>query len=75
MAKRDTYRSIIEKDGDGFHGFVPLLSGLHTTGSTLEETKRNLEDAIKCHLEGLKKDGITPPLEQDSMEVIQTITL
>lgn len=70
-----TYRTIIEKDEDGYHGFVPLLKGIHTVGSTIEETKENLEDAIKVHLEGLKKDGITPPQEKDSLELIQTVTL
>lgn len=70
-----TYRTIIEPDEKGYHGFVPLLRGVHTVGDTIEETKKNLEDAIKVHLEGLEKDGITPPQEKDSIEVIQTITL
>ena len=70
-----TYRTIIEKDLDGYHGFVPFLKGVHTVGETIEETKNNLEDAIRVHLEGLKKDGIIPPQEKDSLEVIQTITL
>ena len=70
-----TYRSIIELDEKGYHGFVPLLKGVHTTGKTIEETKENLEEAIRCHLEGLQKDGILPPKEKDSLEVIQTITV
>ncbi len=70
-----TYRTIIEPDEKGYHGFVPLLKGLHTVGKTIEETKNNLEEAIRCHLEGLRKDGITPPQEKNSIEVIQTITL
>lgn len=75
MVKFYTYRTIIEKDEDGYHGFVPLLRGLHTCGDTIEETKENLQDAIKCHLEGLRKDGITPPQEEDTVEVIQTVIL
>lgn len=70
-----TYRTIIEPDEKGFHGFVPLLKGVHTVGDTIEETKNNLEEAIRCHLKGLQKDGINPPQESDSLEVIQTITL
>lgn len=70
-----TYRTIIEPDEKGYHGFVPLLRGVHTAGKTIEETSKNLEDAIRVHLEGLKKDGITPPQEKDSVEVIQTITI
>lgn len=70
-----TYRSIIEPDEKGYHGFVPLLRGVHTVGKTIEETKNNLEEAIQAHLEGLRKDGITLPQERNSFEVIQTITI
>ena len=70
-----TYRTIIEPDEEGYHGFVPLLKGVHTVGHTIEETKKNLEEAIRCHLEGLQKDGIIPPQEKDSLEVIQTVTI
>ncbi|MDO8503543.1 MAG: type II toxin-antitoxin system HicB family antitoxin [bacterium] len=73
--KTYTYRTIIEPDEKGYHGFVPLLRGVHTVGKTIQETRRNLEEAIRCHLEGLRKDKITPPQEKDSVEVIQTITL
>lgn len=73
--KTYTYRTIIEPDEKGYHGFVPLLRGVHTAGRTIEETKENLNEAIRCHLEGLIKDGITPPQEQDSVEAIQTLTI
>lgn len=73
--KTYTFRTIIEPDEKGYHGFVPLLPGVHTVGETIEETKKNLEEAIQVHLEGLKKDGILPPQEKDSIEVIQTVTL
>ncbi len=73
--KMYTYRTIIEPDEKGYHGFVPLLKGVHTVGETIEETRRNLEEAIRCHLEGLKKDGITPPQERESLEAIQTVTI
>lgn len=73
--KTYTYRTIIEPDEKGYHGFVPLLRGVHTVGDTIEETKKNLEEAIRCHLEGLAKDGITPSQEKDVLEVIQTLTI
>jgi predicted RNase H-like HicB family nuclease len=36
---------------------VPLLPGLITYGRTLAEARGMARDAIRCHLEGLKKDG------------------
>lgn len=48
--KTYTYRTIIEPDEDGYHGFVPLLKGVHTWGKTVEETRKNLEEAIRTHL-------------------------
>ena len=63
-----TFRIMIEKDGKGYHGFVPTLKGVHTCGHTIEETKRNLDDAISCHIEGLLKDGETVPREEDSFD-------
>lgn len=38
--KTYTYRTIIEPDEDGYHGFVPILKGVHTWGKTIEETKK-----------------------------------
>ncbi|MDO8498940.1 MAG: type II toxin-antitoxin system HicB family antitoxin [bacterium] len=70
-----TYRIVIEPDEKGYHGFVPLLKGVHTSGKTLEETKKNLQDAIQCHLEGLLKDNITPPKQSDAVESIQTFSI
>lgn len=73
--KTYTFRTLIEPDEKGYHGFVPLLRGVHTVGKTIEDTKRNLNEAIRCHLEGLLKDGILPPQEQDAIEAIQTFTV
>jgi len=70
-----TFRVIIEPDKPrGYHGFVPLLKGVHTYGETLEEAKENLKEAIKCHLKGLLKDKEIIPQEEESFELIQTIS-
>lgn len=73
--KTYTFRTIIETDEKGYHGFVPLLKGVHTVGKTIEQTKKNLDEAIQCHLEGLVKDNIAPPQEQNAVEAIQTFTV
>jgi predicted RNase H-like HicB family nuclease len=70
-----SFRVMIEPDDpEGFHGFVPLLPGIHTSGDTLEETKQNLREAIRVHLEGLLKDGEEVPQEGDTLELIQTFS-
>lgn len=69
-----TFRTIIEPDDpSGYHGFVPALKGLHTCGETIEEVKKNLQDAISCHIKGLLKDGLSIPDENNTIEMIQTI--
>ncbi|MBI2595874.1 type II toxin-antitoxin system HicB family antitoxin [Candidatus Daviesbacteria bacterium] len=73
--KTYTYRTIIEPDEDGYHGFVPLLKGVHTWGGTVTETKKNLAEAIQTHLEGLLKDGVKPLQQRDAIEEIQIVTL
>lgn len=70
-----TFRVIIEPDENKtFHGYVPSLSGCHTWGKNLEETKKNLKDAIKCHLQGLLKDSQPIPKEENTLELVQTFT-
>ncbi len=70
-----TFRVIIEPDKPrGYHGFAPLLKGVHTQGETIEEVKRNLKEAIICHLQGLLKDKKPVPYEGEALELIQTIS-
>ena len=70
-----TFRIIIEPDGNNsFHGYVPSLSGCHTWGKTIEATKQNLKEAIKCHIQGLLKDKEIVPREEENLEFIQTFT-
>ncbi len=67
-----TFRIMVEKDGKGYHGFVPTLKGVHTCGRTIDETKSNLDDAIRCHIEGLLKDGEIVPREEESFEFVRS---
>jgi len=73
--KNFTFRVIIEPDeNNSFHGFVPALPGCHTWGYSIEETKRNLQEAIKCHIQGLLKDKQIIPETDQGMELIQTFS-
>lgn len=51
---------------DGYQVTVPLLPGLVTYGRTLNEAREMARDAIRCHLEGLRKDGEPIPNEKSA---------
>ncbi len=70
-----SFRTIITPDKPkGYHGFVPLLPGLHTSGDDINEVKKNLNEAIVCHVQGLIKDGESVPREEDALETVQTFS-
>ena len=48
----------------GYMVVVPALPGVITYGTSLEEARRMAADAIKCHCEGLLKDGETCPADK-----------
>ena len=45
----------------GYIATCPALPGLITEGDTLEEARAMAEDAIRCYLESLQKDGLPIP--------------
>jgi len=47
----------------GFQVTVPSLPGLITFGRTEDEALEMAQDAIRCHIDGLKKDGEEVPSE------------
>jgi antitoxin HicB len=50
------YRIFIEQDEDGvFVVECPALPGCISQGTTREEAKKNIQDAIKGYLESLKQ--------------------
>ncbi len=57
------YAVVIEKAGDNFSGYVPDMPGCVATGESVEAVERELCEAIRFHIEGLKEDGLPiPPL-------------
>ena len=58
------YVVIYERGGEGEEDWgasVPDLPGCISTGRTLEETQRNIREAIHLHLEGLQAEGLPIP--------------
>ena len=69
-----TYRTIIEKDGKYYHGFVPSLPGCHTQGNTIEETKKNLKEAIEGHVQTLIELGERVPVD-NGIESLESVDI
>jgi predicted RNase H-like HicB family nuclease len=55
------YLIVIENAGSNYSAYSPDLPGCATTGSTVEQTKKNMEGAIEFHLEGLREEGLPVP--------------
>jgi len=72
--KTYSFRTIIEKDGKQYHGFVPSLLGCHTFGKTIEETKKNLNEAIEGYLTSCAKHGDIIPSDT-GLQSIETVSI
>jgi predicted RNase H-like HicB family nuclease len=51
------YAVIFEQAESNWAAYVPDLPGCMTTGKTLEETERNIREAIRGHLQTLGEFG------------------
>ena len=58
---------VIEKAEHNFAAYVPDLPGCVATGETMEETEKQIREAILFHLQGLREDG--QPLPQPTSKV------
>ena len=65
------YLVVIENAGSNYSAYSPDLPGCVATGSTPEETKKNLSEAIEVHLEGMVADGIPVPEPSSVAEYVE----
>lgn len=61
---------IYERSVAGWSAYVPDLPGVVTTGSTKEQAKELIREAIEFHLEGLREDNLPIPEPAASAEVV-----
>ncbi len=52
---------VIEKADGNCSAYVPDLAGCVATGPTVEAVEREIREAIRYHIEGLREDGIAVP--------------
>lgn len=65
------YAVVIEKAEGNYSAYVPDLPGCVATGSTAEETEREIREAIELHLEGLREDGVPIPPPSSKVQYIE----
>ncbi len=65
------YAIVIERAAHNFSAYVPDLPGCVSTGRTVEETRRNIQQAIELHLEGMRADGQPAPAPTTLCEYVE----
>ena len=65
------YAIVIEKAASNYSAYVPDLPGCVATGSTVEETEREIREAIKLHLEGLWADNLPVPDASSRVDYVE----
>jgi len=56
---------IIEKDKDGYYAYSPDLKGCQSQGTSLEEVKTNIQEAVELYLETLDNGEIQAICDRD----------
>ena len=68
---------VLEPDYEagGYNVVVPALPGCFTQGDTITEALQNAKEAIQCHLEGLKADGLLASSLVTEGELVSTVSV
>jgi len=61
---------VVEKANGNYSTYSPDLPGCVATGITREEAKRNMQEAIGMHIQGLLEDNLPVPESQAFAEYI-----
>ena len=70
-----SYTVVLEPaEEGGYNVLVPALAGVFTQGETEEEALAMAEDAIRCHIEALLKDGEPVPEEKPGV-ALRTVSV
>ncbi len=52
-----------QAEEEGYWAEVPALPGCYSQGESIEETVKNIREAIEAHIEALKEEGQEIPEE------------
>jgi predicted RNase H-like HicB family nuclease len=65
------YAVVIEKASGNYSAYVPDLPGCVATGETVADVEREVRDAIRFHIDGLKADGLPVPEPTSIAEYVE----
>ena len=65
------YAIVIEKTENNYSAYVPDLPGCVATGATVADIERDIRDAIRFHIDGLKADGLPVPEATSIAEYVE----
>lgn len=69
-----TYAVIFEQADNNWAAYVPDLPGCMTTGASLDETERNIREAIEGHLQTLRDFGDPIPRPTSVAKTVEVST-
>ncbi|MCC4769504.1 type II toxin-antitoxin system HicB family antitoxin [Methanosarcina sp. DH2] len=61
---------VIEKANNNYSAYSPDLPGCVATGSTREETEKNIYEAIEMHVQRLLEDNLPIPESESFAEYV-----
>jgi predicted RNase H-like HicB family nuclease len=61
---------VIERADKNYSAYSPDLPGCVATGETREEVERNIHEAIRMHVQGLREDNLPIPKAESIAEYI-----
>jgi predicted RNase H-like HicB family nuclease len=67
------YAVVFEQAEHNWSAYVPDLPGCITTGKTLDETERNIKEAIQGHLQTLREFGEPVPAPSSLAKEVEIV--
>jgi len=64
---------VVEENGRGFSAYSPDLEGCTATGETREEVEKAMLEAVKLHIESMKKEGYKIPEPKSYSKIIEIL--
>jgi predicted RNase H-like HicB family nuclease len=65
------YAIVIEKADGNYSAYAPDLPGCVATGDTIVDVEREMREAIRFHLEGMREDGLDAPMPSSMVDYLE----